>query len=571
VIFGSIFTRPSGSSGASPNPIPSLSRKLIERILQSRGRTLVSEFWGYYVAALQARGALGPIVLRGPASPLACFNSHVGTLNIFFSAVDDYNELKLTALSVNWDAINAQVAAGDYLTHETAINEIETLECGEAMECGPDRSTKHIYWDPRFFLEDRSLGRFSEAASAIRETADYCIGALASEHRRALVSISGGLDSSIVLNALARSADPPLLTAVTYYSRGCGDERAYARSMAESVNCRLVESPRNDRLDLRCIRHCNLTARPVLNFSAPDVEARDTALARELGATAIFNGELGDNLFGSHPGPGVLLECIRRNRLGRQFFAVAIDYAILNRVSIWKALALARGESRDVAANGDFSSFREMQRRHGEAGAESILLASSETTERCRSLAGRFTHPWLKQARALAPGAHLLLFGLISSTSTPHHSPFSGPGDPLKVSPLVSQPLVEVALRIPGYLHCRGSQDRAVARNAYADVLPSQVLNRGLGKGGPNLWAKDVVSNNIDFLRDFLLDGILVQRGLIDREKLHRMLSPRIAKSTAVLGEIFAKLYIEAWLLNLDRLQSARTTFGVQEFQRFSA
>jgi asparagine synthase (glutamine-hydrolysing) len=105
-----------------------------------------------------------------------------------------------------------------------------------------------------------------------------------------------------------------------------------------------------------------------------------------------------------------------------------------------------------------------------------------------------------------------------------------------------------LALRIPAYLHCKYAQDRPIARTAFADVLPADILHRGLGKGGPALWVKDVVEYNGEFLRDYLLNGILIRERMLDRKKLETVLSPRIAKSTVVATEIFAKLYIEAWL-----------------------
>ena len=176
------------------------------------------------------------------------------------------------------------------------------------------------------------------------------------------------------------------------------------------------------------------------------------------------------------------------------------------------------------------------------------MLASPDAEERCSSMGGRFIHPWLRESRLLAPGSHALLFGLIVVTSTAYHSPFSMPFDPPVVSPLVGQPLVELALRIPAYLHCKYAQDRPIARMAFADVLPPEILQRGLGKGGPALWVKDVVERNSEFLREYLLDGILVRRKLVDRKKLEAVLSPRIAKSTALVTDLFAKLYIEAWL-----------------------
>jgi asparagine synthase (glutamine-hydrolysing) len=288
------------------------------------------------------------------------------------------------------------------------------------------------------------------------------------------------------------------------------------------------------------------------------VEARNAGLARQLSATAIFDGELGDNVFGRNPTPGVLLDCIRRNGLGRHFLSVAVDYAMITRQSFWRTLALAIQEGKSLARHSDFSTLRKLQDQYGLEGARSLLLASTDAEKQYANMAERFLHPWLKRAREIAPDSHKLLFGLVAVTSTSYHSPFGAVDDPQLVSPLVSQPLAEIALRIPGYLHCKSAQDRAVARAAFTDSLPAEILNRGFGKGGPTTWAKDVVENNSKFLQDFLLDGILVQRGLLDRQKLETALSARIAKSTAMVGDIFAKLYIEAWVRNFARLETSR-------------
>jgi asparagine synthase (glutamine-hydrolysing) len=548
VILGTIFRSPGTSHSSQPTPIQLLSRGQSEEILRSKGRSLISNYWGYYVAIFYYPENAGAVVLRSPVSPLACFHVELGSLNVFFSHLDDCIDLEVTPLSINWDSITAQVIGGDHLTNETAIKEIDSLECGECMECNPSGRFRHVYWDPRSFLEERSLVGFGEATQAVRHATEYCVSALSSRHDRILVKLSGGLDSSIVLSSLSRAPHKPSISAVNYYSRGSGDERRFARSMAGTVNCQLIEHFRNQRLDLRCFIACNRTVRPVLQFSAPDVETRNTALARELKATAIFDGELGDNIFGSYPSAGALVECFRQTGLGREFLSVAMDYAMLTRQSFWRTLVLARREAQSVSADADFSGSREIQRVLGADRARSAILASKEAEERHNNMADRFLHPWFRQSRRIAPGSQALLFGLITVTSTTYHSPFSGPDDPTRISPLVSQPLLEIALRMPTHLHCQFAQDRPVARAAFADVLPPEILQRGLGKGGPGLWIREVVDNNVGFLREFLLDGTLVRQRLIDRTKLETVLSHRIAKSTVIACDIFAKLYIEAWL-----------------------
>ncbi len=553
VIFGTLFSSLSDDTAAGP--IRAVSQDQSERIVESKGHSLISDYWGHYVAAIYQPNASRALVLRSPVSSLSCLHLRLGTLQVFFSHVEDCIALELTALSINWDAIAAQVVGGDYLTTETGVEEIHAIDCGACVECTPDGCTTHGYWDPRSLLTDRRLDDFDMAARAIRNTTHHCVSAVSSTHDHVLVKLSGGLDSSIVLSTLSEAPHKPTLSGVNYYSRGCGDERRFARSMAATVGCRLIEQPRNGQLDLRRMQDCNWTVQPVLNFSAADTEGRTISLARELGASTIINGELGDNVFGSNVAEGALLECFNQDLLGRRFLSAAIDYATLTRRSMWRTLVLACREWSSLSSRPDFSAAHELRRRHGTEMATAMFLASAEAAEQNRDAGDRFVHPWLKGSRKLAPGSHSILLGLIVVTSSSYHSPFACHGDPPQLSPLLSQPLVELALRIPADLHFKHGQNRAVARAAFADRLPAEVLHRGTGKGGPTLWTRDVIERNAAYVREYLLDGILVQRRLLDRNKVAAMLSPQIAKSTAIVGDVIAKLYIESWLRKWQQLK----------------
>ena len=547
-VLGRAFGTPHTYATSSNAALHSFSRIQADRIARSEGRSLVSDVWGHYVAALHYPEKHETLVFRSPMSSLPCFQAKLGTFNIFFSCLRDYLGLRPAPLSINWDSIVAQVVGGDYLSQATAINEIRHLECGEAAECSSAGCSYRIYWDPRHLLADRSLLNFEDAVKDIRSAVDTGVNALSSGHANILVNLSGGLDSSIVLGAIQRSPHRPTVTAVTYYSGGPGDERRFARSMARSVNCRLLEYSRNEHLSLEAFRRCNLTVRPVLNISAADVEPRTAKLARELSATAVFNGELGDNIFGSAPSPGVLIDSIRQKGCGGDFLLDVQDYALLTRQSIWRALARARRESVEIRANGNFGGersprFQSRPRLDADSG-----FVSAAAEDQYAHIGDRFLHPWMQGSRELAPGAGRLLYGLIATTSPLYHSPFVDEAGPAQVSPLVTQPLAEVALRIPSYLHCTAGEDRAVARNAFKDALPTDILHRRTGKGGPDLWARAVVDNNVPFLREFLLDGVLVQRGLLDGARLENLLGRRLLKSTAMMSDIFITLYVEAWL-----------------------
>jgi asparagine synthase (glutamine-hydrolysing) len=196
----------------------------------------------------------------------------------------------------------------------------------------------------------------------------------------------------------------------------------------------------------------------------------------------------------------------------------------------------------------DFSLFENTKGRFNSDYAATMTLASSECLDRYDTVCKRFIHPWLRSARRSSPGSLGLLAGLMSVTSACYHSAFAGPDEPSRVSPLASQPIVEWSLRTPAHLHIAGAQNRAVARSAFSDVLSDAVISRGTAKGGPELWLRDVMNNNLAFLREFLLDGHLVKARLIDRKKLELNLSRRMITSKVIVTDIFAKLYMEAWL-----------------------
>ena len=485
-------------------------------------------------------------VLRGPMSALPCFRVEVGLVQILFSHVDDLIDLNICRLSINWDCVTAQLANADYLCHETAIKEIEAVEGGECIRVRNGRYQRLSYWSPKQYLNERYEGSFEDAARDLRSTTDQCIATWAGQHTTILHTLSGGLDSSIVLAGLTQSPPPSILTAVTYFGRGCGDERNYARGMARRHGARLIELERNTRLDMSCFEECNRTVTPMLDFSAADIEARNIELASSVDATAIFNGELGDNIFGTSPSAGSLLEYFTSARRGEGFVRTALDYCQLTRQSIWQSLRLCAAERRELRSERHFSARRYAERFHL-GSFDNCCLASTEALDASRSFGMRFIHPWLSDIELFYAGKFVLLFGLINNSASAHHRPFSSITDVPSVSPLASQPLVELVLKLPSYFHYHAAQDRAVARAAYADRSTPEVLSRGSAKGGPDLWAKDVINHNRTFLREFLLGGVLVDRSLLSREKVEAALSTSTIHSSTFTGDLFAQLYIESW------------------------
>ncbi len=93
-----------------------------------------------------------------------------------------------------------------------------------------------------------------------------------------------------------------------------------------------------------------------------------------------------------------------------------------------------------------------------------------------------------------------------------------------EIHPLVSQPVLECCLQIPTYILSHGGTDRTIARAAFRNALPPEIAERS-SKGAVNQFFYDAIYGNREHIRPFLLDGLLADRGLLDRFELER--SPR--------------------------------------------
>lgn len=546
VILGTLFERRADTG--SLRPVKTLCPADLARLTQSSGRSLVKSHWGSYVLFLNERGGQGTLVFRGPVGRLACFMTEVRGITIFFARPDDLLALRLVRPSINWDLIRAQAVGADYLTPETALAGVTALLPGGTLNLSSSGMTQGEYWSPRLCAPTQQVHTLSEAGQLLEACTRQCVGSWASSHDSVLIALSGGFDSSVVLGYLRTVSHPLQVVAVNFFDLSAADERRFARSSAHKWGVPLLEKEYDRCADFRRFLDCTLTATPVLNFTALEAEPTCIRVSAEHGASAVFTGELGDDIFGRAIGPEVLADCLWRYGMGVHLVSAAADYAQFKRLSVLKAISIAL-RYRALQNRARLWSMYLYQKEFASATLMDAqrLVAQDVLAWYDRSLP-RFIHPWFLNVDGVPPGWFQLLDGLIRTTSTAYQSPFGGTNDALFVHPLVSQPLVEAYMSIPANLHISGGHSGAVARRSFSDILTTEVIARGRSKGTPEIWLIDMVQRNRDFLLEFLLDGVLVREGILDRGKVEGTLSRDPGRGKAYVSNVFIQLYIEGWL-----------------------
>jgi asparagine synthase (glutamine-hydrolysing) len=514
-------------------------------IVATKCEALIQSYWGRYVAI--TREVDRAYVLRDPTGTLPCFMTSLDGVHFAFSDLEACVWLGLFRFSINWRYVELFVPYPALQIRETGLNEVTEVQPGERVQIGAAGLERHLLWDP-VRLTARALIEDAETATrAVRETVRRCVHAWASLYDSIVHNLSGGLDSSIVLSCLADAPRRPGMAALHFFApQSREDERRFARLAASHVKVELIERALDPAaVDLAQMLDIRLGPRPW--FYTYDLEQgpMEIEVAASRNATALFSGAAGDGLFMQPRAELAVADHLYRRGLGAQVMGVALNAARITKTSMWPILKQGLREHFERPAR---ARYIEMDTRRTLIPAAVLESASSDDTA---------LHPWLAAADDVSPGLrwHILCLAVPPA----FYDCFARGREVERTFPLLSQPLMELCLRIPIDLWISGGRDRSIARRAFANDLPAAIVWR-TAKGSIDRHGRKLFDANQPFLRELLLDGALVQRGLLDRARLAAALTPGRAQQSYEYNELLRQhLCTEVWL----RRWSAATTSSV--------
>jgi asparagine synthase (glutamine-hydrolysing) len=539
VILGTLFSSIGDAGDTLAQRLDLIEERESAQILRSGGRRLVERYWGSYVAFLHDPSRERRLAIIAPMGQLACFTTVHRGVTVYFSRMEDCIDSGISRFTLDWSYLAAQVALNVCRSTRTGLAEVAEVVPGQCVEHGPDRVSTHQHWDPVSIVREQHFDDAALAAMTLHQTAKVCIQSWGAQHRRLIHMLSGGLDSSIVLGCMAAAPDRPQITCINDYSDGSNsDERHFARMAARFAQCELIEHERDAEIRLEDMLQINRTAIPYVYFMMLSSLRPATAIAHRVGATGIFDGTLGDEIFYRKPTLPTVADFVRLRGLRTQLAHVALDVARLERLSVWSVLGNTAAEllmkPRHYFLSVDLDRIRRVR------GKSIVNLGAIQ--ERVRP--DELVHPWFRSVEGVPPGKLWQLNGILLM---PLDNPIGAPEDPDIYSPLGSQPLVELCLRIPTFLHLSGGRDRNIARQAFHHEVPGSILQR-ITKGGVEEHGKELIIRSLRFIREFLLDGVLVRERLLNADLLDDALSARPSRSQVVMGDIMSYLGFEVWL-----------------------
>lgn len=511
VIVGSLFTR------NACRHVTSLSQGAALAIAATGGDHLLNRFWGGYVAFIGGpRGDWS--VIRDPSGQLPCFSRRVDGALLLASECELLFVGNQDRPSVDWSALGNHLTRISEPSRRTALVGVEEIHAGERLAVAGAMDVSQA-WSPW----DHVTPGVSGDLTAVETVVDDCCRTWAAGFDATCLTLSGGLDSSIVAASLAGH---PGLTCLNFLTpTPDGDETRYAREVATHLDIALHIEP----LDLPMIDLGRSTTardpRPAGRMIGHATDAAAEALLGSSPRAALFNGEGGDNVFCFLGSPLPAIDRLLADGPGPGAWKSWRDTSQLTRTSLLRSGLWMLRRMSHVS-------------KPPRWGGNHLFLATD---------IGRDGDPepmpaWLSAPAGVAPGKVAHVRAICRAQVRKRRLP---DGRPI-VSPLVSQPIVEQVLAIPTWRWCEGGRDRTIARQAFAGRLPGSIIKRR-SKGGPDGFALELVASRREELRSRLLEGVLASNGLIDRQAVADELSDAGMVQSIGYLRILELAEAEAW------------------------
>jgi asparagine synthase (glutamine-hydrolysing) len=374
---------------------------------------------------------------------------------------------------------------------------------------------------------DRWVEQQEDAVDCVRQAISTAIRAATVGAKRALLMLSGGIDSSILAASLGTHGCP--YTCLNLTSAGAaGDERAYARAVASHLGVRLIEA----HWDVTTVDIFRSEARNLPNPIARSFmqgTCRRLAQAVEASeADLTLDGGGGDNMFFALRSVAPVTDALLWGRSIAQCWSTARSIAEMAQVSM--ATVLRRAGARAFR----FSPAYRWQVEHNFLAPD--ILQSEDLQPR---------HPWIEPPRGAETGtaAHIALLTAAQGWAEGNdlHSPVR------HRSPLASQPVAEACLKVPSWWWFKEGINRIVARDAFRERLPPAILERK-AKGSPDSYIGEIFTANRHHIRSLLLEGAMARAHLLDLPRLeHALASQELVQGTDY-HRIMALADVEAWI-----------------------
>ncbi len=492
------------------------------------------DLWGPYLALIADHRHDRVLILRDPGAARPCFVAAPDDagVSVVFTHLEDLAAVRPLG-EIDNSYLSMFLAHPRLVTRRTGLADVREILAGECVALGRDRDDSWMAWSPP--APSAALARESAdgLAASLRAVVEQTVKAYARLDRPIVHRLSGGLDSSVALAALAAAGADVRCVCERPLGIEEGDESSAAAEVAEAlgVTLRIVDYRARD-IDYSRLLDERAATKPALSL----LTFADRHFISALDATPdtlMTSGQGGDQVFFRASAVAAMADAVRDRCAPSDLIGIALDIAHVTRQSVWSVFA----------AGIEYGLFKS-----GETYMRALLKTATPTATQADvsgAIAEALAHPWRIASRAAGPAQ--MARTLFLADLQYYHTPSSLNAAFVSAPVLASQPIMSFCARLPAYVTMRGGSDRALVRQAFRDVLPAEALVRRR-KGDTTRYFASVAAQNAPFMRDMLRGGELEGLGL------------RSPYAAIDVDDISTEFIAEMWLRQLKALRVSQQT-----------
>ena len=492
-------------------------------------RKLVARFWGRFAGVLFGADKQILALLRDPSGATECVTWEQDGLTIASSSAPLW---LLGRLRPDWriDVAGLARALRDPVSSAGPLLLQGPVSVGAGMlQPFPLDRQPCPLWRPADAarLSLRTGWTSDDAAGSLRSAIDETVSAMAGLPGALAAEISGGLDSSIVASSLVHARASVRLWLNAYGAVREADERPYVDALGRSLGLAPTAVPHaTGPITEAGLLQTNQDWRPGLNAMDTPHDLDWASRFAAAGVSAVMTGKGGDSILLQSVTPDVFADLWRDRGWKALFSTDAAGLALANETSVWTMVRRARNSRRQSLV----------------MPARDDALLTPWTDELP-------SHPWLADCGVFGPAKTLQILGVADSVS--RHGP-SMLTETIDVRhPLCAQPVIEACLAIPTPILTLGARDRGLARQAFRDRLPAEIVERR-SKGDMTQIYGRMLLENLNVLRPWLMEGRLAALGIIDRRAVDKQLTRERFMWRGRYSAIMVAAAFEGWVRAWD-------------------
>ena len=368
------------------------------------------------------------------------------------------------------------------------------------------------------------------------------------ENKKAVVLLSGGLDSSAVAALTTKIRKEPIETFSVGYGEEVYSELPYARTVAAHLKSRHHE------VHLSRDEFFQTLPRLIWHEDEPIVWPSSVALyfvarlARER-VTVVLTGEGSDETLGGYTRyPWTLLNS-RMDRVYRTLTPAALRRMLREGINAFPFSAALKRKLEHTFLGRDGASWPSFYFDNfysAFSAAEQAELLTPEAKQMAGDAYAGSMKYWNRSSGDLL---HRLLYTDIKSYLVEllmKQDQMSMAASIESRVPFLDHALVEFTASIPAKYATRGMSGKCILKAAVEDLLPHSIVHRQK-MGFPTPWAYWLQGSSLDSLRSLLMEPRTLERGLFRAEAIKRLFAEHIAGHRDHGNRIWRLLNLELW------------------------